>query len=81
MITKVPGVLGSTLTARVEEILTVKNSVADFSGTPDRILLQAVNLDVRTSDTYRMPCIELENRWALLEFEASISLSFAALRY
>lgn len=76
VIARMPDTLGTTLTARVEEILTIKNSVADFSGKPDHILLQAADLNLHKSDTYHMPCIRLDNRWGLLRFEVSTMLHF-----
>lgn len=69
VIVKDLGALGTTLTARVEEILHVQNSVADLSGMPNCILLRAVNLDTRTSDMYHMPCIELKDQWGLFELK------------
>src|SRR5258705_12844939 len=39
VITQNPNIVGSTFVARVEEILQVVDSVADYSGFPDGVLL------------------------------------------
>lgn len=44
IISKDPGFVGATIVARVEEILQLKGSTADFSGMPDHILLQTADV-------------------------------------
>jgi hypothetical protein len=74
VIMKNPVLLGATLVARVEEILQVVGSVADFSGFPDYILVQAADVH-RTAATYHMPHLDLANQWALTGFQVcSLSL-------
>jgi len=68
VISKNPAQPGTTVLARVEEILQLKGSVADFSAMPDHILLQAA-VARRSAVTYQMPHIDLTNQWALAAFE------------
>lgn len=72
VIIKDPGSIGTTYTARVEEILNVQNSVAHLSGMPDCVLLQLVTLG-RASDIYGMPLVDLSGQWALVDLQASIT--------
>lgn len=70
VISKDPLAFGTTLVARVEEILQVQGSVAELSGMPDFILLQAA--DVRyQAPTYHMPQLKLSNMWARAAFQVS----------
>src|ERR1700733_3508473 len=46
VITQNPNVVGSTFVARVEEILQVVDSVADYSGFPDGVLLQSADVKI-----------------------------------
>jgi hypothetical protein len=67
IISKDPNFLGATVVARVEEILQLKGSVADFSSMADHILLQTA--DVRCpSMTYQMPHVDLTNQWGCVSF-------------
>jgi hypothetical protein len=68
VITKDPSHLGATVVARVEEILQLKGSVADFSSMPDHILLQVADVH-RPAVTYQMPHIDLTNQWGLVAFQ------------
>jgi hypothetical protein len=68
VISKDPVQPGTTVLARVEEILQLKGSVADFSAMPDHILLQAA-IARRLAVTYQMPLIDLTNQWALATFQ------------
>jgi hypothetical protein len=67
VIAKNPDQLGATVIARVEEVLQVVNSVADLSGMPSHILLQATDVS-RDEGKYHMPHIDLTNRWGLFCF-------------
>ncbi|KAF7975989.1 hypothetical protein HWV62_8148 [Athelia sp. TMB] len=68
VVAKDPLALGATLVARVEEILQVQGSVAELSGMPDFILLQAA--DVRhQAPAYHMPRLKLTNMWACATFQ------------
>ena len=67
IISKDPGFPGATVVARVEEILQLKGSIADFSGMPDHILLQTADVR-RSSMTYQMPHIDLTNQWGCVSF-------------
>jgi hypothetical protein len=58
---------GTTVIAHVEEILQVVNSVADLSGMPSHILLQAADVS-RDAAKYHMPHINLSNQWGLFSF-------------
>jgi hypothetical protein len=71
VISKDPHRFGATVVARVEEILQLKNSIADFSGMPDYILLQAADVS-RSATTYHMPHIDLTNKWALVTFQVCL---------
>jgi hypothetical protein len=68
VITQNPNVVGSTFVARVEEILQVVGSVADYSGFPDGVLLQSADVN-RPAVEYHMPHIDLLNRWSFVRFE------------
>jgi hypothetical protein len=68
IISKDPGRPGDTVVARVEEILQIKGSVADFSAMPDHILLQVADVR-RVASTYQMPCLDLQNQWGLVNFK------------
>jgi hypothetical protein len=68
VITQNPNVIGFTFVARVEEILQIVDSVADYSGFPDGVLLQSADVN-RPAVEYHMPHIDLLNHWSFVRFE------------
>jgi hypothetical protein len=68
VITQNPNIVGSTFVARVEEILQVVDSVPDYSGFPDGVLLQSADVN-RPTVEYCMPHIDLLNHWSFVCFE------------
>jgi hypothetical protein len=70
---------GDTFVAQVSEIWQIKGSVADLSQMPDGILLQSASV-ARPADKYRMPRVELLDKWSLVPFQVcytkSVHLSF-----
>jgi len=79
IILKDPGHLGTTLVARVEEILQIKGSVADLTDMPDHILLQVADVS-QFSQTYHMPRITLTNQWGLVSFKVCAILWHPCMR-
>ena len=67
-------VVGVTFIARVEEIVQVLGSVADYSRLPDGVLLQSADVN-RPDEKYRMPHIDLLNQWSFVRFEVCLSCS------
>jgi hypothetical protein len=72
IIAKDPVIVGLTVVARVEEILQLKGSIADVSGMPDHLLLQAAEVN-REAVSYHMLQIHLNNRWALVDFKVHLA--------
>lgn len=65
-----PRYFGVTFVARVEEILTIVDSVADRNKIPDGILLRKANVE-RSAEPYRMPHIDLLDSWLVSQFSVS----------
>jgi hypothetical protein len=80
VIAKAPGQIGATAVARVEEILQVVGSVADYAQMPNHILLQAVDMH-RMAATYLMPSLDLNNNWALVTFQVCTSFLLRHISY
>lgn len=63
-----PHIPGATFVARVDEILQIVGSIADFSSLPDGVLLQSADV-CRPSLTYQMPHIDLLNLWSFVSLD------------
>jgi hypothetical protein len=66
-----PNAVGTTFLARVEEIMQIVGSIADYSHLLDGVLLQSADVN-HPADKYRMPHIDLLNQWSFVCFEVCI---------
>jgi len=67
-----PHIPGATFIARVDEILQIVGSIADFSSLPDGVLLQSADVH-RPSVTYHMPHVDLLNLWSFFSLDVRIN--------
>jgi len=69
VIVRLPGALGETCVARVEEVILVQGSANALSLKPDYIVLQRADVS-RTADDYKMPIVSLSKQYGVFGLDA-----------